>query len=32
MPLPADVAPASYRAVIAWGETFSMFITAAQYR
>ncbi|MBX3636975.1 MAG: DM13 domain-containing protein [Rubrivivax sp.] len=32
VPLPADVDPASYRAVIVWCETFSMFITAAQYR
>jgi hypothetical protein len=32
VPLPADVDPAAWRAVIVWCETFSMFITAAQYR
>jgi hypothetical protein len=32
VPLLADVDPAAWRAVIVWCETFSMFITAAQYR
>ena len=32
VPLPADVDLQAYRAVIVWCETFSMFITAAQYR
>lgn len=32
VPLPASVDPAQYRAVIVWCETFSQFITAAQYR
>jgi hypothetical protein len=32
VPLPSDVDPAAYRAVIVWCESFSAFITAAQYR
>ena len=30
--LPEGVDPARYRAVVVWCETFSMFITSAQYR
>lgn len=32
VPVPADVDPAKYAAVIIWCETFSEFITAAKYR
>jgi len=32
VPLPASIDPAQYKAVIVWCETFSQFITAAQYR
>ncbi|MFY7904544.1 MAG: DM13 domain-containing protein [Burkholderiaceae bacterium] len=32
VPLPASVDPAQYKAVIIWCETFSEFITAAQYQ
>lgn len=32
VPLPAGVDPARYTSVIVWCETFSQFITAAQYR
>ena len=32
VPLPADVDPDDYTAVIVWCETFGQFITAAQYR
>lgn len=32
VPLPADVDPARYNTVIVWCETFSQFISAAQYR
>jgi hypothetical protein len=32
VPLPASVDPAKYTAVIIWCESFSEFITAAQYR
>lgn len=32
VPVPPDIDPAHYRAVIVWCEAFSQFITAAQYR
>lgn len=32
VPLPASIDPAQYKAVVIWCETFSEFITAAQYR
>ena len=32
VPLPAGVDPARYNTVVVWCETFSQFITAAQYR
>ena len=32
VPVPADVDPARYNTVVVWCETFSQFISAAQYR
>ena len=32
VPLPTTIEPANYRAVIVWCESFSQFITAANYR
>lgn len=32
VPVPPQIDPAQYRAVIVWCETFSQFITAARYR
>ena len=32
VPVPADIDPAKYTAVVVWCETFAQFITAANYR
>ena len=32
VPIPADINPAKYTAVVVWCETFAQFITAAKYR